>query len=78
MVSENEIREILFRFMFNEKYSEVFSEDSIQEIKIKDSNVHIIIKPLCACPLPFVIATRAKKEIKKLKGVKEVEIEVVI
>lgn len=76
MVTEQEIMEVLRRIVDLRSNLNLLELDAIEKIEIEGSCVLVILSPMCACPSPFLLAARAEKEIKKLKGIISAKVEV--
>ena len=50
----------------------------IRDIKIEADFVLVKMRPLSTCPFSFALAVNGEKEIKKLDGVKDAEVKIVL
>lgn len=77
MVTEKEVRNALRNVVSLKARNNIVDLGLIRDITIEDNNVHVKMGFL-SCPFTFVLAVRAEDEIKKLEGVKNVEVEVLL
>lgn len=50
----------------------------IRDVSIEGDSVFVKMRPLSTCPFSFALAVNGEKEIRKLKGVKHAEIQIVL
>jgi metal-sulfur cluster biosynthetic enzyme len=79
MVTEKEVKEALRKVHSIKAKSNIVDLGLIEDINIKDNFVHVKMRGIISsCPYNFVLAVRGEKEIKKIKGVKGAEVEVLV
>lgn len=78
MISEDQVIEALTRVISVHEKIDIVSLGLIQEISIEGNFVGIKMVPRGTCPFSFIIAVRAEEEVKKIDGVDEVKVDVIL
>jgi|GEM_PF-2605621 metal-sulfur cluster biosynthetic enzyme len=79
MVTEEEVLGALRRVHSIRAGSNIVDLGLIEEVKIEGEVVNVKMRGiLSSCPYNFVLAVRGEREIKKIEGVKDANVEVLI
>ncbi|NOZ76322.1 MAG: iron-sulfur cluster assembly protein [Euryarchaeota archaeon] len=78
MVDEDQVSEALRKVISVHEKKDIVTLGLIEEIVIDGGRVNIKMRPRGTCPFSFIIAVRAEEEVKKLPGVGEVKVDVLL
>jgi metal-sulfur cluster biosynthetic enzyme len=78
LVDENAVTEALRKVISVHEKQDIVSLGLIHEIIIDGARVNVKMRPRGTCPFSFIIAVRAEEEVKKIPGVEEAKVDVLL